>query len=200
MRRRQTLVQTTLAAVVLFAAALATLFGGRDAAAQDLGLPQSSFLTIESDRMFSDSLFGQRIANEIEAESAVLAAENRRMEAELTAEEKDLSQRRATMEADAFRALANAFDEKVQGIRRTQDAKARALNQKADKARVTFLRAARPVLEALMRETGAGVVLERSSVFLSANSTDITDTAIARIDAAIGDGASLDDPQQPQDQ
>ncbi|MGD9864553.1 MAG: OmpH family outer membrane protein, partial [Pseudodonghicola sp.] len=133
------------------------------AAAQELGLPRSSILTIETDRLFSDSAFGHRIANEIEAESAVLAAENRRIEAELTSEEKELTQRRSGMGPDAFRALADAFDEKVQGIRRTQEAKARALNQKADKARVEFLRAARPVLEALMRDTGAGVILERSS-------------------------------------
>lgn len=158
--------------------------------AQQIGLPKTEILTIEADRLFSQSAFGTRIANEIEAESAVLAAENRKIEAELTAEEKDLAARRAEMEPDAFRALADAFDEKVQSIRRTQDAKARTLNQKADKARVDFLRAARPVLEALMRESGAGVILERGSVFLSANATDITDVAITRIDAAIGDGGT----------
>ena len=156
--------------------------------AQQLGLPRSAILTIEADRLFSQSAFGKRTANEIEAESAVLAAENRRIEAELMAEEQDLTARRAQMEPDAFRALADAFDEKVQSIRRSRDAKTRALSQRAEKAQVEFLRAARPVLEALMRETGAGVILERTSVFLSANATDITDLAITRIDAAIGDG------------
>ncbi|MDF1718469.1 MAG: OmpH family outer membrane protein [Antarcticimicrobium sp.] len=159
-------------------------------AAQQLGLPQSAILTIETDRLFSQSAFGRRTANEIEADSAVLAAENRRIEAELMAEEQDLTTRRPEMEPEAFRTLADAFDEKVQSIRRTQESKTRALSQRADKARVEFLRAARPVLEALMREAGAGVILERSSVFLSANATDITDLAIMRIDAAIGDGKS----------
>ena len=32
------------------------------------------------------------------------------------------------------------------------------------------------------------MILERSSVFLSANATDVTDVAISRIDAVIGDG------------
>lgn len=187
--------RTALALLVALAPPLVAGIG-RPAAAQELGLPQSAILTIETDRLFSASAFGRRIANEIEAESAVLAAENRRMEAELTAEEKDLTQRRSEMEPDAFRTLADAFDEKVQGIRRTQDAKARALNQKADKARGDFLRAARPVLEALMRETGASVILERSSVFLSANATDVTDEAITQIDAAIGDGAQSTEPHE----
>ena len=156
--------------------------------AQQLGLPKAAILTIETDRLFSQSAYGTRTTNEIEADSAVLAAENRRIEAELMAEEQKLTARRSEMDPEAFRTLADAFDEKVQSFRRTQDSKTRALSQRADKARVEFLRSARPVLEALMRETGAGVILERSSVFLSSNATDITDLAISRIDAAIGDG------------
>jgi len=161
------------------------------ATAQQLGLIHSPILTIESERLFAESAFGQRIAREIEAESAVLAAENRRIEAELTAEEKELTERRPQMEPEGFRTLANAFDEKVQSIRRTQDAKARDLNQQQDEVRVTFLRAARPVLEAVMKDAGAAVILERSSVFLSANVSDITDVAITRIDAAFGDGDAI---------
>lgn len=159
--------------------------------AQQLGLPQGAILTISTDRTFAESQFGQRVAAEVEAQSAVLAAENRRIEAELIAEEKDLTERRPGMESAAFRALADAFDQKVQSTRVTQEAKARALNQIADKARVEFLQVARPILEDLMRESGAGVILERSNVFLSANATDITDLAIERIDAAIGDGSAL---------
>lgn len=172
--------------VVLFLA-LQTL----SARAQQLGTIQSPILTVESDRLFSESLFGQRVAQEIEAESAVLSAENRRIEAELTEEEQRLTERRADMEPQAFRALADAFDEKVQDIRRTQDGKARALNQRTDGDRVVFLQAAAPVLERLMREAGAVVILERNNVLLSLNATDITDLAIERINTAIGDGAAL---------
>lgn len=161
------------------------------ASAQQTGTVQSPILTVEADRLFSDSLFGQRVAQEREADSAVLSAENRRIEAELTAEERDLTERREEMQPDAFRALADAFDEKVQEIRRTQDAKARTLNQRGEADRVAFLQAAAPVLEQLMLEAGAAVILERGSVFISLNATDVTDEAIERINAAIGDGASL---------
>lgn len=160
------------------------------AVAQQLGTVQSPILTIEADRLFSGSQFGQRIAREREADTAVLSAENRRIEAELTDEERALTDRRAGMEPDAFRVLADAFDEKVQDIRRRQDAKARALTQTEERDRVAFLQAAAPVLEELMREAGAAVIIERGSVFLSLNATDITDLAIERIDAVIGDGAA----------
>ncbi|TNF60030.1 MAG: OmpH family outer membrane protein [Rhodobacteraceae bacterium] len=177
----------------VFLAALAAVFvsAGAPAPAQQLGLTQSPILTVESDRLYGQSAFGQRVAREIEAESAVLAAENRRIEAELIAEERDLTDRRSQMDAQAFRTLADAFDEKVREIRRTQDAKARDLARKRDADRVAFLQVAAPVLEQLMREAGASIILERASVLLSANETDITDLAIERINDAIGDGANL---------
>jgi Skp family chaperone for outer membrane proteins len=51
-----------------------------------------------------------------------------------------------------------------------------------------FLAAAGPVLEQMMREAGAAVILERRSVFVSANAIDITDEAIERLDASVGSG------------
>ena len=146
-------------------------------------------LTIDSDRFFGESAFGRRVAEEIESESAELAAENRRIEAQLTEQEQALTDRRSELPAEEFRPLADAFDTRVQRIRREQEAKARALAERAESDRVAFLRAARPVLGQLMREAGASVILERGSVFFSSNASDITDRAIERIDAAIGDGA-----------
>ena len=49
-----------------------------------------------------------------------------------------------------------------------------------------------------MREAGAVVILEKRSLFLSADVIDITDAAIARIDAEIGDGSEASEaPAQP---
>ena len=162
------------------------------AQAQQFGTIQSPILTIESDRLFSGSEFGKRVAQEREADSAVLSAENRRIEAQLTEEERSLTERRATMDPEAFRALADAFDAKVQEIRRTQDAKARDLSQRGEADQVIFLQAVVPVLEQLMADAGAAVLLERGSVFLSLNATDVTDLAIERINSAIGDGQHLE--------
>lgn len=159
-----------------------------------------SILTIESERFFAESAFGRRIAEEIDTASQELAAENRQIEASLTEEEKDLTEKRATMEADEFRVLAEAFDTKVQGIRRAQEAKGRALASRGDTGRVAFLRAARPVLSKLMHQFGASIILERGSVFFSSNASDITDEAIRMIDSEIGDGtdAGLLAPETPE--
>jgi Skp family chaperone for outer membrane proteins len=95
------------------------------------------------------------------------------------------------MPPQEFRALADAFDARVQEFRTTQDAKTRALAQRREEARAEFIEVIIPILAGLMRETGASVILERSTVFLSTNATDITDLALQRVNAAIGDGSDL---------
>lgn len=165
--------------------------------AQQLGVAQSQVLTISIERLFAESQFGQRIANEIDAESAVLAAENRRLEGELEREERELTERRKTLEADAFRVLADAFDQKVQAHRTTQKRKYEALNQKGDAARAEFLQVIVPILENLRREAGASVLIEQSNVILADPAADITSIAISRVNVALVDGARITtDPQQ----
>ncbi|MDW4497738.1 OmpH family outer membrane protein [Sulfitobacter sp. D35] len=179
---------------VLFAALLSALVGlGPAVSAQGLagGSVHSPILTIDTERLFVDSDYGQKTTQELEARSAELAAENRRIEAELAAEEQDLTRRRPTMEPEAFRTLADAFDEKVQATRRAQEGKSRELTQEFEQRRVAFLNAAVPVLEALMRSAGAAVVLERRSIFLSANAIDITSDAISRVNDVLGDDADV---------
>lgn len=166
------------AALVVVAALIAP------ATAQDL--PRTPVLTIESDRLYADSAFGRQVAAAIEAEGAALTTENRQIEAELTAEEQSLTDQRATLPAEEFRALADSFDARVIQLRREQDAKVRALGLRSDEARRQFLVAVQPVLEQLMRETGAVVIIERRNVVLDVSSVNITDVAIARIDAAMG--------------
>lgn len=145
----------------------------------------SAVLTIDSDRLFEDSAYGRQTVEEFEARGAALAAENRRIEAELEAEEQELTELRPTIEPSEFRALADDFDTRVQEIRRTQETKSRALNTELEERRVVFLNSAVPILEQLMRETGATVVLEQRTVFISSNAIDITTVAIERLDRVL---------------
>lgn len=195
------------AAALLRAAAIAAgLACGGPLWAQgfDLGAPVAPeagapILVLDFERAFNQSAFGRRLTREIEAAGARIAAENREIEAALTEEERRLTEMRDTMTMEEFRPLAEAFDAKVQRLRREQDAKARALSQRGDEARRAFLGAVEPVLQALMNDRGAQVILEARTVFAARDAIDITDRAIDRIDAAIGEGAALP-PRGPDQQ
>ncbi len=151
-------------------------------------LQSSPVLTLDQERLFLASAYGARVMREIEAASRALAAENREIEAQLEAEEKDLTNRRATLTAAGFRPLADAFDAKVVDIRRVQDEKLATLNGRRDLERQVFYQAVAPVLGDLVREAGAVAILDARAVFLSADRIDITDEAIARIDQLLGAG------------
>jgi len=139
--------------------------------------------TVDQDRLFSQSKLGQALLGEIDQRGDALVAENVEIEAELTAEERALTEARAETDGAEFRERARAFDEKVRRLRAEQDAKARALSRLQEEARATFVRRVSPILSSLLSEIGADVLLDRRSVLAAAAGVDITDRAIARIDA-----------------
>ena len=163
----------------------------QDGGLSNVGVVQSLILTVAPEALYAQSDFGQRIAREIEEESLEIAAENRRIEAELTDEERELTELRDTLDPTEFRARAEAFDEKVQRLRREQDEKARAVGQRNEEARRALLTAAQPILLQLMEESGAVAVLDRRVVLLSVDSVDITEQAIGRVNAEFGAGAAI---------
>ncbi|MDO9524420.1 MAG: OmpH family outer membrane protein [Gemmobacter sp.] len=169
-------------------AVLLALLAG-PAASQQMVLPSGPILTLDEARFFEQSRFGQRIQGDLEKRQAELLAENRKIEAELTKEERALTERRPDLSPQDFRALADAFDARVQSIRNTQEAKSRALLDASEQARAQFFPAAREVLAKLMTEAGAMAILSDEAIVLSFQQIDVTDAAIARLDASIGDGA-----------
>ena len=165
-------------AALLFAAPLAA----------QTGVPRDAVLVLNQDRLLSQTAYGARIQTELEAASRALAAENRRIEEQLTTEELELTELRRTLPADEFRELADEFDARVSEIRLAQDAKTRDLQAQAELARQRFFEASVPILLELVEERGAAVLMDSRTVLLSAGEVDITEAAIARIDARLGEG------------
>lgn len=163
------------------------------AQASSFSLQTVPVLTIVPDRLYSDTLFGQRLSKEIAERSRRLQAENRRIEKELEEEETKLTGLRDTFGSEEFRDLANSFDEKVTHARTEQAEKARVLAQLSDQVQRAFVAAIAPILEGLMSEKGASVVLDRRAVFASADASDVTQEAISGIDAALGEGRSIEE-------
>lgn len=164
------------------------------AASQEGEAASPPILTLNQERLYSSSAFGQRVRRELEAASVALAAENRRIEAALVAEEKQLTEDRGKMDPEAFRALAEDFDERVTGIRRAQVDKRNSLQREADTERARFFELAYPVLLDMVKETGALAILNQSAVILSSRQIDVTELSIERVDAAIGAAARPPEP------
>lgn len=154
------------------------------------GVVASPILTLNQEAMFSQSALGRRIVAELERDRNTLAAENRRIETDLSTEEQDLTDRRPTLDAAEFARLATEFDQKVQKLRQTQDAKSRALQQRLEAEQQRFVAQASPVLAEIARDRGALAILDSSVVLMAFDVIDITGEAVERLDAAIGDGST----------
>ena len=148
-------------------------------------------LTLDFERLFEGTRWGQRIAADLAAELAALSAENNRIAEDLIAEEKALTDRRAAMSPQAFRAEADAFDERATGIRAAQKAKAQALTQSHEAARQAFFSAVTPLIDEVLLGQGAVVVLDRRVIIRGLEAADITDDLVALADRRLGDGLGL---------
>lgn len=179
-------------ASLLGALALALLAGAPALAQNDLRI--SPVATIQQDQLFARTIYGKAVQDRTAAAVRALQEENRRIEADLEAEEQALTDLRPKLPPAEFRARAEAFDAKVEGIRAAQQAKARALAVQEEADRKAFFETALPVLTALMRETGAVALLDKNSVLLSLDAIDLTDRAVTRIDAELGAGPPADLP------
>lgn len=174
---------SALMGALLFCLAIAV-----PARAQEDAPPVSAILTVDQDRLYSSSLWGQRVEGEVAKASADLAAENRKIEAELIAEEKNLTQKRPNMPAADFRKLAGDFDVRVTGIRKAQDEKARLVVEQRDQGRKAFFDAALAIMGEVMKARGAVAILDSRAVFMSLNTIDATDDVLKAVDARLGAG------------
>ncbi len=163
--------------------------GAVPALAQNVGVVQSDILVVDPERLFEDTRMGQAITARLQQEREDLIALNRKLETELEAEELALTEQRDTTSPENFRALADAFDEKVQQIRADSQRRVRQHERNRERAPLDFMRQVEPVLVELMREAGASVVMDRRTVLLQDDVVDITSAAVQRIDATLGDGA-----------
>jgi len=184
--------------------ALVLALYGAGVGAQDISVqpPQApaQVLLIDQDRLFSGSVFGQAVGGVIDRVGRDLSAQNREIEDVLTQEEQRLTELRSSLSIEDFRLRAAEFDARVVEIRSEQDAKNRALGAYAEAARQRFLEIMGPILIDLVQRSGAEVLMDRRAVIFARDDIDITDEAIAAIDAALADRideilAELPEPQ-----
>lgn len=153
-----------------------------------------SLRIVDEERLFQNSLFGQRVARELEEASRALEAENDALLEELTRRENELSEARATMTVEEFRAAANAFDREAEAIRRNQAQKRQRLSAYDDAEQRRFISLIGPILQEVLAEQGGQVLIDARAVVIGVPNMDITAAVIEALDAALGDGGPAEFP------
>ena len=147
-----------------------------------------SLRTIDEERLFRQSQFGQRVSAEIEEASRALEAENDRLLEELTAREAELTELRSTLTVEEFRAAAADFDLQAETIRRSQAEKRKRLVQFEESERRRFFSESGSVLQSALTRAGGQILIDSRAVIIAAPGIDITDDVVEAMNDTIGDG------------
>lgn len=144
--------------------------------------------SVDEERLFRESLFGQRVQAELDTASRALEQENEALLEELTLREEELTALRDTLPADEFRAAAEAFDQRAEAIRQDQARKLARFSQFEEAERRRFFSNTGATLQEVLEEEGAQVLIAARAIIIGLPELDMTDAAIAAIDDEIGDG------------
>jgi Skp family chaperone for outer membrane proteins len=145
--------------------------------------------TLDQDALFRNSLFGQRVSQEVSDERELLLTKELLLQSELEAEEQSLTVKRKLTGTEEFKKLAEEFDEKVQKIRAETTEARINLSKYSDAERNRFFQIALPTLVQLSEELGLSTLLDHRMVILSLK--DITEVAVDRVNKAIGNGKEI---------
>src|SRR5262245_52595018 len=154
------------------------------------GTPSSAvtaprIVVIDRQQLLQRSAAGKDIFTQTQNLSKQLETQLRTEETQLQGEAVQLQQQLAILAADAraqkekdFNAKQQAFQTKVQQRQAQIQA---SFNQAARQVEVAL----DPILQAIMKERGANMVLDRSAVIVATTDVDVTPVALQRLDRAL---------------
>ena len=141
----------------------------------------SAIAVLDQDALFSESEWGKEVLKNVEKKVSKLSDENRSIETALELEEAELTKVRKTISKIEFDVLAIKFDEKVKKIRLEQADKQRKINIFLNENRKLFFEKVTPILLDYINELGIEVLLNKDTVALASLGSDITISAINKI-------------------
>ena len=146
------------------------------------GAPTARILMIDMRRVMGLSKVGQDIQHQVEALKQQASKDLNGEGMALKNEETQLQQQAAILAPDVkarrikdFQAKAEAFQKKVQQ-------RGGLIQGGVIKAQQQIEQALGPILQGIMKERGATILLDRSSILLAPNSIDVTQLVIQRLD------------------
>jgi len=146
------------------------------------GTPTARILMVDLRRVMGASKVGADIQRQVDALKKQASAELNGEASSLKSEETQLQQQAAILAPDVkarrikdFQTRAGAFQQKVQQRSGMIQGGVIAAQQQIEQA-------LGPILQGIMKERGATVLLDRSAVLLAPNAIDVTPLVIQRLD------------------
>jgi outer membrane protein len=149
--------------------------------AKPIGTPNPKILVIDRAAILRGSAVGQNIMKQVQA--LTVSAENslKGQDAALRQEGATLQQQLAILSPAVKAAKIKAFQAKQAGLQKNVQTQQGLIQGGVLKARQQVEQALGPILQGIMVERGANLLLDRNAVVLGTVDVDITGVAIARL-------------------
>ena len=146
---------------------------------------QPKILLIDRQAILRMSKVGQDVQRQIAAYSNKVKAEVAGQQKSLAAEADKLQQQVAILAADVKAKRIKAFENKQAGMRASAERKEQMIQGGMIKAQQTIAQALEPILQGLMKQRGANMILDRNAVVYASpeavKALDITVQAIGEL-------------------
>ncbi len=160
---------------------------------QTLAAQSSGILVVDLERAYKTSKFGQSMRDAFNVENQSFNEENSVILNGLKDEEIQLTADRTILSPKEFAIAAQAFDAKVQEIRKTRLEQIGIVEERFKMLKPLFFRRVDSFFDVMMREFNAAAILEKDSVVRSNQTIDITDLLVERVDEAFLANQSIEE-------
>jgi outer membrane protein len=144
--------------------------------------PTARILLVDLRRVMGASKVGQDIQRQVEALKADATKQLNGEGQELQKEKTQLEQQAAILAPDVKARRIKDFDAKAQAFQQKLQQRGSLIQGGVLKAQQQIEQALGPILQGIMQERGATILLDRTAVLLAPNAIDVTDVVIQRLD------------------
>ncbi len=142
-------------------------------------------IIVDFTRVQEESLVGQNVISQLTQYGNAVQARKEALEASLNDEGAALENQESVLPPDAFQQRVTAFQQKarqadleLQGYRST-------MVRGEQNAKLQITNELKPIVNKIMGERGADLVLDKSLIYISGGGFDVTDIVISRLNAVI---------------
>lgn len=171
-----------VASLVMAAVALFTAAG--PARAQQ-NFPQPVIAVLDYQQILRAAKAARDIRAQVESYRKDYQSQISVKEQRLKQEEEELRRQRTILAADAFEGKKRAFEQKVISVQREVQDHTRELERALDGAMEKLRQAIIPIVKDMTVEMGFNIVVDRSQVMFAANSLDVTEIVVSRLDETL---------------
>ena len=144
-------------------------------------VPAPVVIVIDIHEVVKKSAAATSIRKQLESTQKSFADELAKRERELRAAEQELAQQRSVLSAEAFQQRRRDFEAKLQDAQRDAGAKRRQFEQAVDENFNKIREQLLPIVDDLVKETKAQMVISKAAVVMVDKRWEFTDEALVRL-------------------